>query len=77
MSPKEAFAVTIKQLRTEKKFAQERLAQEAELSLTSMARIELSQQEVKLGTLLRLAKALDLTGSELVALVEVALRRRK
>ncbi len=75
MQPKEAFGLTVKQLRKRQEKAQEQLAHEAGLSLTSMARIELGQQEVKFGTVLNLAAALGIKGNELVAHVEDVLRR--
>ena len=75
MEPKEAFGLTIKRLRQERGKAQELLAHESKLSLTSLARIEIGQQEVRFSTLLRLAAALKLPASELVARAEETLRR--
>ena len=75
MTPTEAFGLTIRQLRKARGKPQEQLAHEAGLSLTSMARIELGQQEVRFGTLLRLASALELHGDELVAAVEQTLAK--
>ena len=75
MTPTEALGLTIRQLRKARGKSQEQLAHEAGLSLTSMARIELGQQEVRFGTLLRLASALQLDGDELVAEVEQMLSK--
>ena len=70
MQPKEAFGLTVRRLRKECKKPQEALAHESGLSLTSMARIETGKQEVRFGTILRIAAALALTGHELVAQAE-------
>jgi transcriptional regulator with XRE-family HTH domain len=75
MEPKEAFGVTIKRLRQERRKPQEALAHESQLSLTSLARIETGRQEARFGTILRLARALKLQGNELVAKAEETLRR--
>ena len=75
MQPKEAFGLTIRRLRKERGKAQEALAHEAGLSLTSLARIETGRQEVRFGTILRLAEALEMKGQELVAHAEDTVRR--
>lgn len=75
MRPKEAFGLTIRRLRKECGKAQEALAHEAALSLTSLARIETGHQEVRFGTILRLASALGIRGQELVAHAEDTIRR--
>lgn len=75
MQPKEAFGLTIKRLRRECGKAQEALAHDAALSLTSLARIETGHQEARFGTILRLASALGIEGQELVAHAEDTIRR--
>ena len=75
MQPKEAFGLTIRRLRKECGKTQETLAHETALSLTSLARIETGHQEVRFGTILRLAEALEMKGQELVAHVEDTIRR--
>ena len=70
MHPKEAFGIALKRTRTEQSRAQEALAHEAGLSLTSLARIETGRQEARFGTILRLAAALGISGQELVAQAE-------
>ena len=75
MHPKEAFGLTLKRLRTKCGLAQEALAHDAGLSLTSLARVETGRQEVRFGTMLRLASALGISGQKLVAEVEATLKR--
>jgi XRE family transcriptional regulator, regulator of sulfur utilization len=70
MNPAKAFAIALKRLRTAHGLTQEALAHEASLSLTSLARIETAVQEPKIGTVLNLAKAMKISGAELVAEVE-------
>ena len=73
MHPKEAFGLTLKRLRTARGSSQEALAHEAGLSLTSLARIETGRQEVRFGTILRLASALGLSAQKLVAEAEATI----
>lgn len=70
MNPAKAFGIALKRLRTANGLTQEALAHEAGLSLTSLARIETAVQEPKIGTVLNLAKAMKMSGAELVAEVE-------
>ena len=75
MHPKEAFGLTLKRLRTAQGRPQEALAHEAGLSLTSLARIETGRQEVRFGTILRLAAALGISAQKLVAEADATIRR--
>lgn len=66
MNPAKAFGIALKRLRTASGLTQEALAHEAGLSLTSLARIETAVQEPKIGTVLNLARAMKMSGAELV-----------
>lgn len=74
MNPAKAFGIALKRLRTANGLTQEALAHEAGLSLTSLARIETAVQEPKIGTVLNLAKAMKISGAELVAEVETVIK---
>ncbi len=58
-------ASRIKQLRTEKKITQEELAYRSELTLSQIARIETVKINPTVSTMFRIAKALDISLSEL------------
>lgn len=58
--------VTVRSERQARKFTQQQLAFEAELSLTYIGEIERGQRMVSIDTLQRLARALDLTAAELL-----------
>lgn len=70
MTAAQAFATALKRLRTSYGLTQEALAHAAGLSLTSLARIETAVQEPKIGTVLNLANAMNISGAELVAEME-------
>ena len=56
----------LKKFRADRKMTQEALAEKAGISRTYLARLELGQQDPTLTTLKNLAKALKVTGGELV-----------
>jgi transcriptional regulator with XRE-family HTH domain len=65
-----AFGRVLRRLRQEAGLTQEELGFEAELRRTYVSILELGQQQPSLTTVLKLAKALKLPASDLVALVE-------
>ena len=71
MEPAVAFGKILRQLRLNANLTQEELGFEADLRRTYVSILELGQQQPSLTTLLKLAKALDITGSELVGMVEL------
>lgn len=70
MEPAAAFGKVLRQLRQQAGLTQEALAFEADLRRTYVSILELGQQQPSLATILKLAKALDTTGSVLIGLVE-------
>ncbi len=58
-------AQRLKQLRSEKKITQEELAYCSELTLSQIARIEMVRINPTVSTMFRIAKALDVSLSEL------------
>lgn len=65
-----SFGRVLRRLRQEAGLTQEELGFEAELRRTYVSILELGQQQPSLTTVLKLAKALKLPASDLVALVE-------
>jgi transcriptional regulator with XRE-family HTH domain len=63
-------AKKIKQLRTNKAFSQEELAERTQLSLRTIQRIEGGETEPRGDTLKRLANALDVTPNDLIQWIE-------
>jgi transcriptional regulator with XRE-family HTH domain len=70
-----AFGVAIRKLRISKGLTQEELGFESELTRAYISSIELDQKLPSITTIAKLAKAFDLTLSELMKLVEVELNR--
>jgi len=60
------FLRNIKQLRAQKGWTQAALAEEASLSWGYIARLEIGRHDHSLSTLIKQAKALKVTGGELV-----------
>ena len=79
MEPAVAFGKVLRQLRQDANLTQEELGFEADLRRTYVSILELGQQQPSLTTLLKLARALELTGSELVGMIEAEMNtpRRK
>ncbi len=79
MEPAVAFGKVLRQLRLEAGLTQEELGFEADLRRTYVSILELGQQQPSLTTILKLAKALNQTGSGLVAMIEteLAVTKRK
>ena len=77
MEPAVAFGRVLRQLRLEAGLTQEELGFEAELRRTYVSILELGQQQPSLTTILKLATALNCSGSSLVKLVETELTQSK
>lgn len=79
MEPAVAFGKVLRQLRLEAGLTQEGLGFEADLRRTYVSILELGQQQPSLTTILKLAKALNQTGSALVGMIEaeLAVTKRK
>ena len=77
MEPAVAFGKILRQLRQDAGLTQEALSFEANLRRTYVSILELGQQQPSLTTILKLAAALDRSGSELVKLVEERLLSAK
>jgi transcriptional regulator with XRE-family HTH domain len=70
LEPAVAFGRVLRQLRLEAGLTQEELGFEAELRRTYVSILELGQQQPSLTTVLKLAIALNRSGSSLLKLVE-------
>ena len=73
MEPAVAFGFVLRRLRQEASLSQEELGFEADLRRTYVSVLELGQQQPSLTTILKLSKALNLTASEIMAMVEAEL----
>lgn len=63
--PLDIFAANLRRLRQERGLSQERLAHSADLNMTHVAKIERSEREPGVRTVAKLAKALQVSASEL------------
>ena len=74
-----AFGRVLRRLRMEAGFTQEQFGFEADLRRTYISILELGQQQPSLASILKIAKALNCSASELVAKVEeeIKLQSRK
>jgi transcriptional regulator with XRE-family HTH domain len=70
-----AFGKVLRQLRQDKGLSQEQLGFDAELRRTYISILELGQQQPSLMTIIKLAKALNISASQLIALVEIQMSR--
>lgn len=77
MEPAVAFGKVLRQLRQEAGLTQEELGFEADLRRTYVSILELGQQQPSLTTILKLAAALESSGSKLVGMVESELAATK
>jgi transcriptional regulator with XRE-family HTH domain len=73
LEPAVAFGKVLRQLRQEAGLTQEALGFEADLRRTYVSILELGQQQPSLGTILKLAKALNQPGGILIEMVETEL----
>ncbi|WP_423459518.1 helix-turn-helix domain-containing protein [Ottowia sp. VDI28] len=62
-----ALGAAIRQARLEKRISQEELAHRSEIDRSYMSSIERGQQNPGIASVLRIAAALEITGSELLA----------
>ena len=67
MTPEQRFAANIRQLRTAAGLSQEDLAGRTGLHPTEISRLERAAREPRLGTIVRLARGLDVGVERLVA----------
>jgi transcriptional regulator with XRE-family HTH domain len=72
-----AFGKVLRQLRKKAGLTQEKLGLDADLRRTYISILELGQQQPSLNTLIKLARALNMPASELMATVETELSRAK
>jgi transcriptional regulator with XRE-family HTH domain len=77
LEPAVAFGKVLRQLRQEAGLTQEQLGFEADLRRTYVSILELGQQTPSLTTILKLANALNQTGSAVVGMVEDELATTK
>ncbi|HEY3959355.1 MAG TPA: helix-turn-helix transcriptional regulator [Solirubrobacteraceae bacterium] len=70
MEPLEAFAANVRRLRKERGLTQERLAEEAGLHLTDIARIETLRRDPGIKVIAKIARGLDCKAAELFEGVE-------
>lgn len=66
-----AFGKVLRQLRQDKGLSQEQLGFDADLRRTYVSILELGQQQPSLTTIIKLAKALNMSASQLIDLVEI------
>ncbi len=67
MTPEQRFAANVRQLRTAAGLSQEDLAGRTGLHPTEISRLERAAREPRLGTIVRLARGLDVGVERLVA----------
>jgi transcriptional regulator with XRE-family HTH domain len=67
VSPEERFAANLRRHRRAAKLTQEQLSAKAGLHPTEISRLERAVREPRLGTIVRLAKALGVGAEQLVA----------
>ena len=68
-----AFGKVIRELRKGAGLTQEQLGLEAELRRTFVSLLDLGQQQPTLSTILKLSKALNVSASKIIELVEIEL----
>ena len=73
ISPQEAFGKVLKDLRLARGLSQEALAHEAEIQRNFVSLIERGHNQPTIGTLWKLAEALDVSPSEMIKGVETRL----
>jgi len=72
-----AFGKVLRKLRLESGLTQEQLGLEADLRRTYISVLELGQQQPSLTTILKLARALSISGADLLRMVEAELARER
>lgn len=66
MEPRAQFAANLKAARRKRELSQEALGRAADLHPTEISRLERARREPRLMTVVRLARALDVTAADLV-----------
>jgi transcriptional regulator with XRE-family HTH domain len=66
VEPRAQFAQNLKAMRHKRKMSQEALGRASDLHATEISRLERAKREPRLITVVRLARALDVTAAELV-----------
>lgn len=69
MEPREQFAANLRRARVRRGLTQEALGHLAEMHMTEISRLERAVRDPRLGTIVRLARALDTTPARLLARV--------
>ena len=73
MKPEKAFGQTLRKLRKNNKFSQEKLSQESGLDRTYISLLERGLRQPSLSSILQLSKALNVSSVEVVSAVEAML----
>lgn len=73
MKPEKAFGQTLRKLRKNNKFSQEKLSQESGLDRTYISLLERGLRQPSLSSILQLSKALNVSSVEIVSAVEAML----
>ena len=66
MTPEEAFAANLRRLRSARELSQEELARRTGLHASEISRLERGAREPRLGTIVKLARGLDVSTERLV-----------
>jgi transcriptional regulator with XRE-family HTH domain len=77
MEPRERFALNLRAVRTERKISQEELGNRTDLHRTEISLLERGRREPRLGTIVKLASALEATPEELCAGVRWDVKTQK
>ena len=70
MEPRDIFAINLRERRTAAGLSQEALGKLSGMHFTEISRLERAQRDPRLGTIVKLARALNTTSSELLAGVD-------
>lgn len=70
MEPRDIFAINLRERRTAAGFSQEALGKVSGMHFTEISRLERAQRDPRLGTIVKLARALNTTSSELLTGVD-------
>jgi transcriptional regulator with XRE-family HTH domain len=76
-SPRDRFAISLRKARTTKKISQEELGFRCDLHRTEISLLERGGREPRLGTIVKLASALDTTPEELCTGISWDLKARR
>jgi transcriptional regulator with XRE-family HTH domain len=77
MKIEEAFGKLLKDLREERNLSQEKLAEKSDLHRNTIALVETAKRQPSLKTIFAIAKALNLSPSELISKLEKKLGRKR